>query len=585
MKKLQILRYICGMMVLAVTFSCNKDFLEKKPLTEFQESDVWKDQGLIQAYVNDLYAQMRPGFNEVMLSSMTDESRFIHDYSTSRVVEGNMTADDMGALDDFSRWKLHYKTIRNCNLFFEKIDSVKGVNADVIKRMKGEVHFMRAWYYHMLVKYFGGVPLITYTFNLEGEHSDYLSVKRAPFTDCVNFVAAECDSAIKYLPDAFKEIDNKGRVTKYAAFALKCRMLLYASSKLYNPTFNTDPKRNNLTLNSSDLSQQYATAAKVAADSVILSGMYSLYQPTGSPVDDYTRIFLDKGNVELIFVKLYDKALLGTSHDKYNGPNGYHNWGGNVPLENFVSGYQMADGTSFSWSNPVMAAHPYRNRDPRFYATILYDSAKWKTRPEDGIKVDPIGLIQTGRYETADGKDSVWGLDTRNSTIENWNGTFSGYYMRKFMDATLDAQFFNGDQSWIWFRYAEILLNHAEADLVLKDYGTARKYINMIRTRAGMPATNLADESLWGVYKYERRYELAYEEHRFFDLRRWNDAPAALSDSARGIDVRGSFVPGHPYKYTVFNMQNRKFKTQNYFAPIPASETRKNVGLEQNPGY
>ncbi|SHM35911.1 Starch-binding associating with outer membrane [Chitinophaga jiangningensis] len=584
MKKLQLFRYICGLAVLAVTsFSCNKDFLEKKPLTEFEESDVWKDQGLIQAFVNDLYVQMRPGFNEVMLGSMSDESRFIHDYNTSRVVQGNMTPDDIGRLSEFATWGQFYKTIRNCNMFLEKIKDVKGINQSVINRLTGEVYFMRGWYYHMLVKYFGGVPLITYTFNLNGENSDFSSVERAKFTDCVNFVAAQCDSAAKYLPNSYEEIDNKGRVTKYAAYALKSRMLLYAASKLYNAP--GIPEMTDLTKNATDMTADFAARALAAADSVINSGLFSLYKPTGNGTTDYGRVFLDKGNSELIFVKLYDKSLLGTSHDKYNGPNGYHNWGGNVPIENFVSGYQMADGSAFSWGDANMAAHPYANRDPRFYATILYDGAKWKTRPADARQTDPVGIIQTGRYENAAGKDSVWGLDTRNSTIENWNGTFSGYYMRKFMDINLDAQFLNGDQSWIWFRYAEVLLNRAEASLLLKNYGDARTYTNMIRTRAGMPATTLDGEALWSVYKYERRYELAYEEHRFFDLRRWMDAETVMSDDAKGIDVRGSFVAGHPFKYTVFTMQERTFNKQNYFVPIPSSELRKTDKLKQNPLY
>ncbi len=582
MRKLKIFGYICGLITVVSAVSCNKDYLEKKPLTEFQESDVWRDQGLIQAFVNDLYAQMRPGFNEVMLSSMVDESRFIHDYNTSRVVEGNMTPDDLGALGDFARWAPHYKAIRNCNMFMEKIGSVSGLNPDVVARMKGEVFFMRAWYYHMLVKYFGGVPLITYTFNLSGDNSDYLNVQRAGFTTCVRYIADQCDSAAKYLPAKYDVIDQKGRVTKYAAFALKSRMLLYAASDLYKTTGNPN---DSLVTNNADVTAEFATKSKAAADSIINSGLFALYQPGSDPVDNYGRVFTDKGNNEMIFVKLFDKSLLGTSHDKYNGPNGYHNWGGNVPIENFVTGYQMADGSNFSWTNAAQAAHPYANRDPRFYATILYDGAKWKMRPDDGKKTDPIGVIQTGKYETADGKDSVWGLDTRNSTIENWNGTFSGYYMRKFMDITLDAQFLNGDQSWIWFRYAEVLLNKAEASMLLGDYPGARTLVNMVRTRAGMPATNLTDASLWDVYRYERRYELAFEEHRFFDLRRWKLAPVALSDPAKAIDVRGSFVTGHPFTYTVFTMQNRKFNEQNYFVPIPASEIRKNLGLKQNPKY
>lgn len=567
----------------AATAGCNKDFLEKKPLTEYEESDVWKDAGLVQAFVNDLYVQMRPGYLEVMLSSMTDESRFIHDYNTSRVVQGNISPDDIGALNDFSRWDAHYKTIRNCNMFLEKIDAVPMTDESLRTRMKGEVHFMRAWYYHMLVKYYGGVPLITKTFNIKGEEEEILSVKRASFEECINFIVKECDSAAAALPLTYEAVASKGRVTRGAALALKSRILLYAASDL----FNVGVKNDLMGYTSGDQQARFLLA-KAAADSVIRlnGGMYQLYHPTDSAAENYSRIFLDKENPELIFVKQYDKALLGTSHDLYNGPNGYHNWGGNVPIENFVSGYQMKDGTPFSWSNPTEAHSPYENRDPRFYATILYDGAKWKPRPADGAQIDPTGTIQTGKYEAANGKDSVWGLDTRNSVLENWNGTFSGYYLRKFMDKNLDAQFFRGDQNWIFFRYAEVLLNYAEASIWAGLEPEGRDALNQVRERAGMPKTTATGQALKEILKYERRYELAFEEHRFFDARRWKtDALTAFNESAKGIEILGSQIAGHPYVYRVINIQDRKFPEKNFLLPIPATEIRKNGNLQQQEGY
>ncbi|HWV67989.1 RagB/SusD family nutrient uptake outer membrane protein [Chitinophaga sp.] len=583
MKKLTIIRYIAGAFLLcAVTAGCNKDFLEKKPLTEYEETDVWKDVGLVQAFVNDLYVQMRPGFLEVMLSSMTDESRFIHDYNTSRVVQGNASADDVGAINDFARWDLHYKAIRNCNMFLEKIADVPITDENLRTRMTGEVHFMRAWYYHMLVRYYGGVPLITKTFNIKGDEQEILSVKRATFDECIKFIAAECDLAAQQLPASYEAAAGKGRVTKGAALALKSRILLFAASDLFNDAKVPNDLMGYKSGSQKDRYKLAMDAAKVVMD----LNTYSLYQPAANPTDNYTRVFLDKDNPELIFVKQYDKALLGTSHDLYNGPNGYHNWGGNVPIENFVTGYQMKDGTAFSWSNAAQAKAPYENRDPRFYATILYDGAKWKPRPSDAAKVDPVGVIQTGKYEAPNGKDSVWGLDTRNSVIENWNGTYSGYYLRKFMDKNLDAQFFRGDQNWIFLRYAEILLNYAEAAMGYGDEAGGRTVLNQVRQRAGMPATTASGADLWAVLKYERRYELAFEEHRFFDARRWRDAETVFNENAKGIEVLGSQIAGHPFVYHVYSIQDRKFnKAKNYLLPLPANEIRKNSNLKQQEDY
>lgn len=583
MKKITIIKYIAGVFLLcAPSIGCNKDFLEKKPLTEYEEADVWKDVGLVQAFVNDLYVQMRPGYNEVMLSSMTDESRFIHDYNTSRVVQGNASADDPGAIGDFARWDPHYKTIRNCNMFLEKVASVPFTDESQRTRLTGEVHFMRAWYYHMLVRYYGGVPLITKTFNVKGDEQEILSIKRATFDECIKFITAECDLAIKQLPKSYDVAASKGRVTSGAAMALKSRILLFAASDLFNDAHVPNELMGYKT---GSQTARYQLAMD-AADTIMQLNMYSLYQPSPDPIENYTRIFLDKDNPELIFIKQYDKALLGTSHDLYNGPNGYHNWGGNVPIENFVTGYQMKDGTPFSWGNPAEAKNPYANRDPRFYATILYDGARWKPRPSDAARIDSLGYIQTGKYEALNGKDSVWGLDTRNSTIENWNGTYSGYYMRKFMDKNLDAQFFRGDQSWIFFRYAEILLNYAEAAYKTGKVPEALAALNQVRVRAGMPATTASGPALMNVIKYERRYELAFEEHRYFDARRWRDAETAFNENAKGIEVLGSMIAGHPFIYRVFSIQDRKFvREKNYLLPIPANEIRKNSNLEQQKDY
>jgi len=180
----------------------------------------------------------------------------------------------------------------------------------------------------------------------------------------------------------------------------------------------------------------------------------------------------------------------------------------------------------------------------------------------------------------------AFGLDTRNSTIENWNGTYSGYYLRKFMDKNLDAQFFRGDQSWVFIRYAEILLNYAEAAIGYGDEANGRIILNRVRERAGMPATTASGAALWAVLKYERRYELAYEEQRFFDARRWRDAETAFNENAKGIEVLGSMIAGHPFVYHVYSIQDRKFnKAKNYLLPIPANEIRKNSNLKQQEDY
>ena len=296
---------------------------------------------------------------------------------------------------------------------------------------------------------------------------------------------------------------------------------------------------------------------------------------------------------ETIFAKIFNKELLGTQHDLYSGPNGYNNWGGNVPLQNMVDVYQLTDGSTFDWNNPVHKANPYEKRDPRFYATILYNGAPWKRRGDNGIALDPIGVIQTAQFEYWDGSSvqTRYGLDTRSGPIENWNGSYSGYYIRKFMDINLNAQFIRGDQDFIFFRYAEILLNYAEACIDLGQELEAKRYLKMVRERAGMPGAdvdNASGAALKELYRYERRVELAYEGHRFFDARRWMTAEVDFSKSGKGIEIYGKLQPDRQtlvYTYKVTNIQERSFPVKMYFAPIPIGEIRKNEKLTQNPNY
>jgi hypothetical protein len=229
-----------------------------------------------------------------------------------------------------------------------------------------------------------------------------------------------------------------GRATKGAALALKSRILLYAASELYNNSSWAGGYANPELIASTGSRTTKWQAAKDAAKAVMDLGVYSL-QNTGSPVKDYTDLFLLKDSKEAIFSRYFiksrgweDGALPGLA----NGPNGYHNWGGNTPIQELVNDYEMTDGSKFDWSNPAHAAAPYVNRDPRFAATILYDQALWRPRPSDVKDIDPVGKVIIRSVETAAG---VWnpGLDTRDGPIEDWNGGYSGYYLRKFIDPSV----------------------------------------------------------------------------------------------------------------------------------------------------
>src|SRR5690606_1508339 len=171
--------------LLAFTAGCQKDFLERRPLTEISELDVWTDPSLTRGFVSRMYEQMDHGFAEMMISSLTDESRFIHDYNSSRVLEGNIGPDEHGAAWNFANWGKFYTVIRNTNMFFENVETVPFTSETEKNQLVGEVYFQRAYNYFSLLRMYGGVPIITRTFGLDDEE-EILSVERNTFEETVN---------------------------------------------------------------------------------------------------------------------------------------------------------------------------------------------------------------------------------------------------------------------------------------------------------------------------------------------------------------------------------------------------------------
>jgi hypothetical protein len=592
------IKYIFVTVVLLFAGSCNTDFLNPPPEDRFGDAAVWQDPSLAEAFLNEIYRGLNHGIRELMLGSLTDESHFIHNYGSDQVVLSNLTSGDLGSFDrgDFDEfnWNQLYRRIRQVNLFLENIDKVPFDDDGSWKnRMLGEVHFLNAYFYHNLVRLYGGVPLVKRTFKLE---DDFL-VPRSSLEESIQYIVDEADLAASLLPlDYTASPDDIGRATKGAAMALKSRILLYAASDLYNRdqwtydwtggTFTSDDELNLISYASASAAKWQA--AKAAAEAVINLGIYSL-QDTDNPVKDYTDLFLMRDSKEAIFSRFFiksrgweDNALPGLA----NGPNGYHNWGGNTPIQELVDDYEMTDGSKFDWNNATEAAAPYENRDPRFAASILYDQAPWRTRPSDSKEIDPDGKIIIRAVETA---SNVWkpGLDTRDGPIEDWNGGYSGYYLRKFIDPAVVHEYAaaggNQEAPWHFFRYGEILLNYAEACIELGLEDEAKLKINMLRERAGMPDITDVGQNLINRYQNERRIELAFEQHRYFDVRRWMIAPAVLDRDANGIVIEDPL--SGPVEYSRNVIQQRAWHDQMYLLPITLDEINRNKNLVQNPLY
>src|SRR2546421_8916762 len=581
-----------AVLVLLGLTSCN-GVMDVTPKDQFADEAVFTDPNLAQASVNDMYRGLGHGLYEIMLASVTDESHFIHNYNTEPVVKSIITSSDRGAIDDgrfaHFNWGPNYARIRQTNIFLSKIDATTFDEA-LKQRMKGEVFFLRAYFYHNLMRMYGGVPIITKVYGLNQAYQ----AARNTFQETVAFIVANADSAVALLPLSYSGIDL-GRATKGAALALKARVLLYAASELYTANPSGHPENGYTT--PQDPTALWR-AAKDAAKAVMDLGIYGLFRPTPANAQEATQnygdLFLQTMSQEVILSRFF----LSTRDDGYNpglfnGPNGFHTWGGNTPIQNLVDDYRMADGSKFDWNNPAHAAAPYQNRDPRFYGSILHDGAPWRARPTDVKNLDPAGTIQTFRQLKLSDGSVVAGLDTRDSPVENWNGAYSGYYLRKFIDPSLNAQFTRQEVPWIFFRYAEVLLNYAEASIELNELGDAVNVLNQIRLRAGMPpfSAGLGQAALRDEYRNERRVEMVFEEQRFFDVRRWMIAPAVLSKVAGGINI---FVEGTSstdrstwknYRYVIDTIQARAWDNKLYFMPIHINEMNRNGLLTQNPGY
>lgn len=607
-------------------FSCKKSSLELAPLGNISSEATWKDGPLATAFVTDIYNGLGTGgFDEQMLASLSDEAVFTHTgRGITTINDGSLSASNLGWVHATYEWNAMYTRIRACNVALQNLATAGFTDDALKKRLRGEAHFLRGYYYHQLLRYYGGVPLVTKLYAL---NEDY-AVERNSYEDCTKFIVAECDSAIQGLSGTQM---GKGRATALAAMALKSRVLLYAASDLHDISTAKDidtllksyTKPELLGYTTGDRRARWM-AAQTAAKAVMDAG--SGYKLTlNAPVSadeakaNYISLSMGGGSTAAgvdaaaaneIILGRYNTADLdewgGPYMGLFNGPNGYHNWAGNTPVGMLVDDYEMMDGTSFSWNNPVQKAAPYKNRDPRFYASILYDGADWKPRNLISGDADPYNQIQTGQYDLVQGSATITskGLDTRSSSIEDWNGSRTGYYMRKFIDPNPSIVENNARQyiPWPFFRYTEAVFNYIEASLELNQVEPARDWLNKIRFRAGMPAiTETGTAAVKERYRHEKRIEMAYEEQRYHDARRWLIAGPTLGRKLAFINVVGKFKPGktlsgkyrhdetiYDYTYTPYDdmaHENRVWLNKMYFRPISRDEINKNAKLVQNPGY
>lgn len=571
--------YLIGILFFFFYGCTEEEILDKNPLTEISEADVWTDPNLVESFVNARYNKIGHGWAESWQSSVVDETYLTWSRGCEPYTQGYVNPSDLGRMNgawwgwDNRSWSNDWRNISNCNLFLERVDEVDFADETLRERLTGEVIFIRALMYFDLVSRWGGMPIITKAYSLD-DREEFLNVTRDSYKDNVDFIVSECDKAVALLPASYSG-SNKGRATSLAALALKARMLLYAASPLMNKS-GVDPLVG-YTTPDTDRWKKAADAAKACIDAALDNG-YALYENYDDVKTNYTQLFLDCGNSEVIFDREGGSSADGLNLsylDQSNGPNGYGQWGGNTPVSELVDDFEMADGTKFDWSNPTHKADPYANRDARLYASVLADGDPWMDRDiQTYLIADASGEITGG------GKDTKYGQDS-------WNTSKSAYNIRKFMDETYKPNSWNfpNPKNWIWFRLGEQYLNYAEALYNQGMEDEARGALNMIRQRAKMPDVTDSGDNLWERIVNERRVELCFEEHRYFDVRRWLIAEDVLNRNATGVEVvlhpdgTKTYEPGVLVEQRSFNAPAM------YWMPIPKGEIDKNPNLEQNPGY
>ena len=539
-------KIITGLSMALIFVSCSKS-LENEPLERINEDLVFdnidKNADYAKQFLSGVYLQLPDGYNRLsggFLDAGTDDAVPSQEGTG---VEGFRTGLVSGQNVPDNTWARNYTGIRRANMFLSKIDVVP--TTDELKvQWKAEARFLRAYFYFELVKRWGGVPLIgDKIFGL----TDNVNLSRNTTAECYAYVLAELEAIKDLLLPVVVTDQNIGRANKGAAMALKSRVLLYMASPLLNPDNNV---------------QKWSDAANAAKDIIALNN-YSL----GT---DFIALFNSVKHTEIIFMKEQAQSM---SVENNNGPIGYTAGSGNTsPTQNLADAFLMKNGKMPAEDGSTFdPANPYANRDLRFAATLMFNTTKWLNRP----------------VETFDG-----GLDRPGGTRTQ---TRTGYYLRKFMGKfESSGSYSNQNHHVILFRYAEILLNYAEAlnevSGPVKDVTDA---VILIRKRAGITAgTNnrygisetISKDQMRDLIRNERRIEMAFEEQRFWDIRRWKIAETVLNQPVRGVSITKNANGTFSYLYkdiasSVFDAR------KNYLFPIPYSEIQTNANMTQNPGY
>jgi hypothetical protein len=571
MKKI-IIGLVFGMILVS---SCDDDFLNREPIDQLASSAIFSDQALADAYLNNIIGRLPAGQynspgggygNNYLLASISDEARsksgWIPSNTTVRV--GQINPTNLAALNI---WGEAYAAIRQVNEFLLGVQDTD-FDAEFIESGSAKARFVRAWFYFDLVRRYGDVPLLKEPQSFDDE----IFPSRTPTTEVYQFIFDEFNDILTALPN--KSEAKAGALTRQAAIGLNARAMLYA--------------------------ERYADAAALANRLISGADNDGLELYGANPVDgatanqNYGDLFLSEGdNVETVYEITFAPPERSHQFDRGNWPVRWRNDNGGQtdPTQELIDDFEMANGLPIedaaSGYNP---ADPYANRDPRFYAAVFYHGAEFsQVLPSRG---EPFIDMEWNAFNEGPGP------------IRDGNASVTGYLVRKWADASLGfAPEGVSKVAWQEVRFAEVLLIYAEAENELNGPSAdVEAAVNRVRTRAGLPNLpgGLSQAGMREKIRQERRIELVFENHRWFDLIRWDLAKTVLNDTFHGMRIDRNGVPtaadGGPthvfdpaqLTFTYFDTPafTNEFPDKYMLLPIPQNEIEANENLRpQNPGY
>lgn len=544
-----------GLFAALTLTSCKDEFLDRIPLNSVSEETFWKTENDVYLAVNGIYATL-PGDGIIYEDGASDIAHAQYPWeSTATSVSSGIVSTALNA-----GW--NYEIVRKSNYFLENVD--KATMDEALKnRYKAEVRFLRAYRYFNMASKFGGVPLIT---KVLGFTEEELNVPRASKDEVISFVLKELDEVANILPNSYAGGKNneKGRITKGAVLALKSRILLNEA--------------------------KYAEAAAAAQEVMGLG--YQLFKTSQESEidqkDDYSKLVdfanadeqkkfrlalrsyegifhqANEGNSEVILERQYIQQAQPNYLNTYLLEGGVGGWSSLTPTQELVNSYQnfktgeavavpsnQERAQRYADKDKTAFLQEYKNRDPRFYASILFETAPWNALTIDG------GY----KFSWVDGASNM---------------SKTGYNFRKMVDTKANRDNLDNHSNVILIRYAEVLLNYAEAkNEATGPDATVYAAIDQIRERAGMPKLDRAKyaskEALRNAIRQERKVELALEGVRYLDIRRWKTAPDVMKNI---YNLKNSLA------------QERIWDNKLYLMPVPQSQMDLSYGvLVQNPGY